>query len=426
MATAASTKKARNTRSKSEVEQAFLSPEELLRRQQEQREALQRQLIEQEMIEEKDEGDEIEFDNVTALNNVLATLGASEESTSGFITVFKESASNGTKSEKYLGKFDITDYASGNLLDHLQNNYGGGRYHVRVYIPRPNRLGQVAMKLNRYIDIAGDAKTSVPAAIASQAQDLSPLIATMQQGFAAMLAAMQANQPKQQSRVEMLEEMKALRDIMAPAASVVPPQNYDPVALMKLGMEMANNGGGDGNSAWVGKMIDHFAPFMLGELQKQQQAKPELPSVSKQALPSPAQPAAHPTEEEQPVQLMLKGYLKMLSEAAARGAPVAGYADSILSMIPDADLSTLENILRASDWQAQLAKHTDVVNAYPGWFESLRNTLLAFIDDDRAADQAEARYQQDLTQPGAGGSVTGHENATSTSAKADDNAVVHT
>jgi hypothetical protein len=175
---------------------------------------------------------------------------------------------------------------------------------------------------------------------------------------------------------------------------------------------MANNGGGDSNNAWVGKMIDHFAPFMMNEI-KNQQTKPALPAPAPTPTKTPA--PQQPVQEEPPVMMMMKGYLKMLAGAAAKNAPVEEYADSILDMIPDSELPQFEAMLRAPDWQAQLARHTDVVNAYPVWFTGLRETIIAYIDEDRAEVAA-------LTVQSNGASVLGHENDNPGSAKANDNA----
>lgn len=386
----------------------FLTGEEMAKIHLERQQEHQRELAKMtELIDYPDEQN-IDYDDVTALNNLLAELGASSEDSKGFITVFKETITNGAKSEKYMGRFDVVDYDSGNLLDHLKNNFGGGRYHIRVYTAR-KKIGGVGMAANKWIDIDGGAaqpSATLQTIHAAPQLDLSPLMQTMQQGFAGLLAAMQANQPKQTSRMEMLEEMKAIRDITAPAVQPASAANYDPVSLLKLGVEMANNNNGGSDNSWVNKMIETFAPAMMTAF-KNQQEKTIQPQQPVQSLPAQtAQPQqAQPQQvEDEPMTMMMKGYLKMLSTAASQNQDVEEYADQIINLVPSTQLPEFETMLRSADWQTQLAKHADVVNLYPVWFTNLRNVTLEFIDADRADEQERA-----LTAKKGGASVTAHE-----------------
>lgn len=400
-----------------EAEDVFQTEQELQLQQQEalmrQRQALQ---LPAPGLEDHEMFDADDFDAVTSLNTVLAELGISTESTKGFITVFKEKTVNATKQEEYLGKFSVTEFANGNLLDHLQNNFGGGKYHIRVYAPGG---GSVILRANKFIDIAANASAVPGAPIAMQqtpaaSLDLTPLVSMMQQGFEKMFTAMQSMQPHQKSTVEILQELQIMKEVFAPANLASAAPSYNPVEMMKLGMEMATKGGGGGdesNNAWVTKMIEVFGkPIVDGMVAaKANQATPT--PQAQRTLPSPA-PAAQaaqpsqPTEPEQPMNLLIKGYIKMIESAAASNADVGEYADNILGFLPASQVLEFEGILRAPDWQTKLSSYSPAVNAYPVWFGALRETLLAYIDEDRAAASGVA-----LTGDAGDASVAAHETA---------------
>jgi len=406
-----------------EGESLFLNESELAQQQREEAELRARQQLQVHPNSVLDDAyvDE-DIDDVTALNNVLAELGISTDAAKGFITVYKEKISIGVKSEDYLGKFTVTEYANGNLLDHLQNTFGGGRYHIRVYAPGGRGM---VLAANKWIDIAGDAKVAALSASPSVSQqiDLSPILSAInqqQQNFERLLSTLAGSQPKPKTTTEVLMELQMMRDIFAPT-------NVAPVAApvtqfmdaMKMGMEMAAmNSGGEGNNAWAMKAMEMFGKPIMDAVMSGQ-LKPEVRTIPARALPTPAAIPVLPTEtqtEDDAMGLMLKGYLKMLQRAAAQNEPTDGYADTILNLIPDSSMSEFESMLRADDWPVKMATHSPAVNQYPVWFSSLRATLIEFID----ADNAEIAAGDVLTGKPVTDSVNHHENDITGSPKADD------
>jgi len=391
-----------------EAETVFMTPAEL---RQEQERLLQLQQHQQmqtlpaNLLDESFD-DDVDIDDVTALNNVLAELGVSNDASKGFITVFKEKIASGTKTEDYLGKYAITEYANGNLLDHLQNNFGGGRYHVRVY--KSGGRGMV-IAANKFIDIAGDPKT-VTAAVApgSSSVDLTPILAAINAqnaNFERLLGAMVNNQPKPKTTLETLEEMRVMRDVFAPAGAPATPPATQFMEAMKMGMEMAAmNSGGDGNNAWALKAMETFGKpimeaVMAGQIAPQMQNTPRnLPA------PKPAQvQTENNIEDDNAMNLMMKGYFKMLQRAAAQNEPVDGYADTVLSLIPENALPEFEAMLRSEGWLGKLKEFSPSVTTHTDWFTRLRNMIIEFIDSDR-------QEAADLTGGNTGDSVNSHEN----------------
>lgn len=345
------------------------------------------------------------YDDMTAINTVLSELGALESESKGFITVYREITVGSNKKEEYLSKFDVAEYADGNLLENLQTTYGGGKYHIRVY--RPYGEGLAA---NKWVSVAANPNAKpLPETIVQPAAslDITPIIQTMQEGFTRMFDALKANQPApapQPTMAEKLQELQLMRDMFMPTQNSAP-VNYNPVEMMKLGMEMAANGG-DGNNMWVGKVLETFAPVILESIGKQNNeqrparaALPAKPQVTGQQQ----QPQLSNNEiEDDSMNLMLTGYLKMLNSAAKNNKPVEEYADTILNMLPADMLTEFETMLRAPDWQAKFASYSAGVTAYPGWYAQLREVLLAYIDEDKGGGAV-------LTAEQTGDNVGDHE-----------------
>lgn len=368
------------------------------------------------------------YDDVTSLNNVLSELGEGGEGDDGFITVFKEVILSGNKSEEFLVRYGVNEHVNGTLLDTLKRTYGGGKYKIRVYRPRAGGAGTQLATL-KFIAIAADPIEAKPTPIATTV-DMTPvtqLAATMQANFEKLMATLAANQPKQQSRAEMLEEMKLIHEIMAPpsaAAATSGSSVADMLAVLKMGVDMGAAGqGGGSDGAWASKAIEVFGKpiveaMMAGKLTA---AAPRSTPV-RAALPQPvaAKPAvpgegSQPLEEEDAMGLMLKAYIKLLSNSAATNQDVGEWADNILTMMPPGQLPEFETILRAPDWKEKLSAHSASITEHPVWFTNLRDTILAFIDEDREAAGG-------LTVEEAEGKVPAHETSHPSAPEKNDNA----
>jgi hypothetical protein len=286
----------------------------------------------------------------------------------------------------------------------IKARFGGGTFIIKAYDVN-NKI-----RLKQFISIEGDPiiesnKPVSSVAAPAPTSDLTSLLQVMQQGFEKMLSAM-TSQPKPKSTLEFVQEITAMRELFAPAAPAVSAADQFMNGI-KMGADLAAMNGGGGDNAWALEAMRTFGrPIM--EAVVAGKTKPAL-SPAHRTLPAPGaakveQPAAS-TQEENPVNLILKGYIAILGNAAAQNADVADYADEVLDTLTPAQLPEVEAILRADDWQAQLARHSRAVNDYPVWFAALRNQIIEFIDADRA-DAAQAA----LTAVGVGASVTGHEN----------------
>jgi len=319
-------------------------------------------------------------DDVTDITNALAEIG---EDDGAFVSVYKYKLDNGRRSREYIDRFPAFEFS----LNSLKDIWGAGSYLISLYEAGGQRLIK-----RRKISIASSPKADQASHRSDPVQDLTPLITAMQDGFKAMLGAIAQSQPKQQSRMEMLEEMKLMRDTLAPVATpsaVTPVQQV--MDAMKLGMEMAAmNAGGDSNNQWAMKAMEMFGKpivdaVLAGNIQPQPANGQQPGGLSSPATPAlPGNPQPQPVEEDSAVNLMLKGYIQLLSNAAEKNEPVEDYANSILDMVPNSQIGEVEALLRSAEWQSKLAAAAPAVNKYPVWFGNLRGLLLEFIDQDKA------------------------------------------
>jgi hypothetical protein len=346
-----------------------------------------------------------EYDDVTDLANVLAELGADEDG-GGFVVVNREEIQpNGKRDDVYIDRFAASEFS----LENLKARWGAGRYKISVY-----KAGGAGLATRKVITIAKD-PNAVPAAQVAQPTDLSPILAAIQksnEGVVAAIMAMAQSGQKQPSRMDMLQEMQIMRDMFGRDNAPVPSPVTDPLALMKFGAEMAMNGagGGEGNNAWVDKMLTTFGPMLANVMDKPTAAAPARPSLpAPVARPAPIDQPINQTTEDDPVSLLITNYLNLLSRAAQQNAPVDEYADSILAMIPTSSISEVESLLRPADWRDRLKQRTQAAEIHPVWFTALRDTLLQYIDEDRAE-----LASTHLTPEAKPVSVPGHENADTT------------
>ncbi|HEY6018366.1 MAG TPA: hypothetical protein VIY48_00240 [Candidatus Paceibacterota bacterium] len=351
--------------------------------------------------------DDDEEDDVTSLNKVLDELG-SEGSEGGFVTVFREmpTRTGAKREDEYIDRFDAGEFT----LAELKDKCGPGRYKISVYRP-----GGKGLATRKTINIAGSPlPASVPVTASSGNSDIQALVGVMVNGFENLGKLIVASRPAETSRSDMLKELVVMKDLFSPGGGQQQPQqNYNPVEMMRLGMEMAQ-GGGESNNTWVDKMINTLSPLLMGAVAAGQAApvrvaapvRPTLSAPVQQHEPAPANPAPvnPPAGEEEPMNMMLKAYLKMMLSAAAQNAPVEGYADQVINLLSDEQMVEVETMLRADDWLARLTNLVPQAPSHAEWFTRLRNTILQYLDEDRAVAST-------VLTPGISGvSVHSHEN----------------
>ena len=333
-------------------------------------------------------------DNFARARAYCALMGPDDE-----LAVYRRGPN---RKESFVGNIEAQNFDPAVVKE----RFGGGDYIFKGY----NEKNQIDFRAE--ISIEGKPKIEVegPVTIDHQTQkpqqDMQQLVTMMAESNRTMIAELARLITKpEKSTADVLNEIKAYKDIFSPASAVPVAQPVDQLmSAMKMGAELAGmNGGGDGNQAWLLKAMDTFGkPIMdaiaSGQLAQQQPARIAAPASPQARIP------AQPTEDN-PMNLMMKGYIGILTRAAKQNEEVEGYANTILDLIPESDFTQFEVMIRADDWQQRMAMYAPSVNDYPGWFLNLRNTIIEFIDGDRADEQDRTQ----LTEVKPGDRVQSHE-----------------
>jgi len=316
------------------------------------------------------------------------------------------------RKEIFVGKIEAQNFDPAVVKE----KFGGGEFIFKGY----NEKHQIDFRAEISIEGKPKIENEGPVTIDHQTQkpqlDAQQLVAMIQESNRAMFGEIARLLTKpEKSTADVLSEIKTYKELFAPAAS--PQAVQQPVdqlmSAMKMGADLAamNGGGGDSNQAWLMKALDMFGkPIMdaiaSGQLAPKEPARPALPGTQAR-IAAPAQ-----QQEDDSMNLMMKGYIGILTKAARQNEDATGYADNILQLIPASELPAFEAMIRADDWQQRMAAYAPSVNDYPGWFSNLRNIVIEFIDADRA--------DVELTDQFAGDSVQTHENDLAHKTKAGD------
>ena len=336
--------------------------------------------------------DDNALDDAQYLTKVLQELGADDQS-DGFVTVWRKVKEGGKTENEFMDRFGVDEFS----VDVLRETFGAGRFAVHVYRGGGRGIaGRRDIRIGKMPDKKPDQ---------TQQESLLPIVQAMQAGFeklATMLATQKETSAPAQTRAEMLREMQMMRELFGHNDHVVqsPPPQPDAVALLKMGIEMARTGAGDeSNNTWLNRMIDQFGPLLAAKFQEAQPSpaavQPAISGAGKLVDAGGQNPAILNSQipeietGEDPMNLVMIGYIDMLKNAAKKEASVEEYADSILSAIPSSELEEIEKMLAAETWREQLSHHTNAVMQYPEWFGKLRDTLLRYIKEDREHEQGD-------------------------------------
>lgn len=356
----------------------FLTPEEI---------EAQRQLpARQPSIPEFEEEDAAEWDDVTAMNNIMAELGGSNGA-SGYANIYREEPiPGGRKKRVYMGKLDASNFVGGGFVEEIKQQFGAGDYEISVYA-----AGHRGVYKKSHISIARDpaAVGQVSAAPDNTAAIVAAIEANGDRTLQAILALAQANQSPQASTLDKLQELKMMADIFKSNAPAAQPVDFSQfMAMFKLGAEMASNGAGDGDNAWASKMIDTFGKPMLDMITSPAVAPAGLPARRPNPQPRiapPAQPKqpATATQEQPGMNPLMAFFLNQLKSKAARDLPVEPEADDILNRLQPAEADQLVELIGSDDWREKIARFTSAANEYPDWFGRLRDTVLKYHAEDK-------------------------------------------
>jgi hypothetical protein len=287
----------------------------------------------------------------------------------------------------YCATYDAGDLS----LDAIREQFGGGKYRIRVVDQGGKYIG------NATVEIVGLPKPAAPVTpAAAPVHDLggiAEIIAAMRppapdaaagDRVTTMLLAMMENQGKMFQAMMSRDKGPSITEILALVQNKGGGDKSQVELLLeglKLGRELGGDGGGSELDV-ANKGLD-----VLGQLiaQKQTEQAPAVP-MAPRALPAPAT-AATPAA---PAGGQDMGLIQKLNWLRAQATALVGqakrqknpelYAEVMLDNLPP--FITAEEILQrlqAPDAVAQLAQLNAEVSQYAEWFEDFRQSVIELL-----------------------------------------------
>ncbi len=282
----------------------------------------------------------------------------------------------------------------------LQEKFGGGQYRIHA---RSNG-GIVA---NRLITIAApiNAKPAQVDVIAPMQQQINALTEAMRTMVDAVKQGQQ--QPPQQSRKEMLEEMMIFKQLFDQGGRAGPAA--DPLDSVMKVLDLAktvaemrgiDSGEAKGKTDLLETFIDKLGAPLLQVMAAKQAALPApaidtmspalgAPFLGIEPQAAPAMPGAVPASqmnEEQMQNFMMahiRNKLDPLIDGAAEGDDVWIYVPMIIAKMPDAMLTALHE----PEWFKNFCEIEPRAAQYGTWFAQLRDAVLeeltAIAEEDK-------------------------------------------
>lgn len=258
--------------------------------------------------------------------------------------------------------------------------YNGGSFRIHA------RGKSGALSLNRVLDVEKRTpEVPVQGNNGVTREDIATIIAQT-------LAPILANQPKPQTRAEMLEEIRIMAEITKGNAPAPAPQQslQDQLGLVTTLITLSKSlapaapiAGDD--TGILSTLISKGGDVMAQAMQNAREGVNLKPA----ALPSPAPaPAAEAeastlTEEEQENMVMIRVALKAACRAAANGEPALAFADNNYSLIPD---DVLDTMMDDPQWFAHLCQVVPDCAKHQGWLEVVKARIAVLYAEDLAGE----------------------------------------
>lgn len=384
---------------------------------------------------------ENEADEFANLSDVLVKIGDTDTEAKVMI---HRMPSNGEKSSAFIAEFTVSHFATLGL-PFMQKKFGAGEYQLRVYGKRPAKrrdgsmykktvlLKRQQVTIEKPIDIEPVAQqpaadmTMFAAILAKMEEGNRQSQALMMEGFKQMIQVQSINPAS--SRMTMLEEIRAMRDLFAPAVQTAPAPlaAVDPIDQVSKVLALTEQlrgavGGGEPKEASLmdlgRELLGVVASGALKQPQQQQPARvqraapPVIPPPQQQQQPGgvasvngrmkfhEAAGWVNGAPESQPQQSMEDSNVKiaqalrriampnrlddatiakyignasmMLEKAADNGSDPAAYAVTICDMLGD---DIVERILQRPDWRQEILTANPEMANHAAWLDSLAEEL---------------------------------------------------
>lgn len=295
----------------------------------------------------------------------------------------------------------VTTYAPDAFsLERVAEDCGGGVYEIKVYAPQieddGTAKGLLKLVARPRIELDGPAKVirrpePEPASpqVPAQVDGLALLVKTLADRFEKMDERL-ARMNDRPSMVETLKELVAIKSLFSSDA----PRGPDPLEQFGKFLEMQDKMKSAldrlPSDASDNTLLLALGKDFLSMFKKATDAPAQLPNPGPDADPplgasapgpeNPPQPITSVPEED-PMNLIFKGYVNLLVSNAKANNDIEPIAQTIYDQAPD-DL--LAKLFATESWLDELAKLNPAVKLYPQWFEKLRARIREIHDADSA------------------------------------------
>lgn len=354
-------------------------------------------------------------DGESELSRVLAELGEGESDSK--VMLFR--VNRDTRESAFITEMLPSEFS----LKRVADDFGGGMYNVRVYVPNFTPEGTrrgVKLAKNMRLKIAGEPKEPKrldpnPAPAAAAVDPVAKMLEEQRAFNERLLTAIASRQPEK-STLEQLREMAEIKKILGdgngaresdlaqfmkymelhdkmqkrfmPNTSTLPPNASENAALLALAkdfMDMFRDSAGRSQPAAAALP----APDALAEnADADMITGAHNPRAIVPATPTPA-PAANPipSQDEQMKMrdLVYKGYLVALCTQARANNDVTEAATMIYEQAPEDFIAQL--FVPGFDWLSWLAGFNPDVKLYPAWFQKL-HAKIAELDQETPNETA--------------------------------------
>jgi len=270
------------------------------------------------------------------------------------------------------------------ILDKIRDDYGPGKYEIRVY----EKTDKTRLKKRTKLVIEkAQKKPVVTVPVQQNTGELKDVITAMMdmqqksmEQFQQLMLARQPVQPPVAPAIDPMQMMTSMVTAMAKLNGMMPRPEASGMDQFIKGIEVAkelaveSSGGEKGMADVLINMAKEFGQPIMQMVNKMDSmpAQPVQPGGQSPAPQLPPQ-SVQPTQENDPM-FMLKMQLKMLVNKAAANADPALYADLILDSMPEAQIREFLGQPNLREFLTEL--NPAVLNYWP-WFEQLQAEVLS-------------------------------------------------
>lgn len=307
-----------------------------------------------------DEQPQTEFDRkLEDFSQAMVDLGNNGE------ILVKRQTAGGKDPMEHVGYFEPDEYSYGQLVEHLRDNYGGGKY--RIYLRangknRGNSLVHIASKTTAQNGESGH----------NAHGEMSNVVSTVMGAIREQNERM--NNMLQQTKADPMADMErmfGMMTMMRTAMGLDTQQTNGGLAQLKESLEVmeslgvtVNQKGEDESAGFVG-VLEKLAPAITAAASAPQQQQ-------QQPRPNPQPRQGEPMFNN----VLIKSGLAFLLKAAKDNADPASYAEMIFTQLGEA---RVREFITAPDAAEKLLKLDKRVAEYSVWFDDLAEHVKAHL-----------------------------------------------